>query len=274
VAPIWDQAGTGPGPAPTIDWSVPHQARIYDYWLGGSTNGRADREAARRYIADYPGIRDGVQEQRAFMQRAVRYLAGQAGIRQFLDIGTGLPTTPNVHEVAQAAAPGARVVYVDNDPVVLADARGLLDSKDDRTAFLAADLRDTGMLLDAARQMLDFSQPIAILLIGILQLIADDDHPGMIVRRLLDDVPPGSWLAIAQPTADLRTEQMTRATGHLNQRAAVPTILRSLGAISEFFDGTDLLEPGVVQLHHWRPAPGASDLEKVVPAYAGLGRKP
>jgi hypothetical protein len=252
---------------------VAHQARVYDYWLGGKDNYAADREAAEQAIRDFPAIVAGVKEQRAFLARAVRYLAGPAGIRQFLDIGTGLPSANNTHEVAQAAAPESRVVYVDNDPLVLTYARALLASgPHGTTAYLDADLRNTAAILGQAAQTLDFTQPVAILLIGILQLIEDADAPQAIIGQLLDAVPSGSWLAIAHPASDVVPEIVTMAR-HLSQRSVIPTTLRTHAEIADFFDGLELLPPGVVQLPRWAPGSAAPGPGETVPAYCGLARK-
>jgi hypothetical protein len=256
-----------------LDVTVAHQARVYDYWLGGKDNFAVDREAGAQAISDYPAIVRGVKEQRAFLMRVVRYLAGDAGIRQFLDIGTGLPSANNTHEVAQSVAPECRVVYVDNDPMVLAFARALLASGEQGvTAYLDADLRDFGAILERAADTIDFTQPVAVLLIGILQLIGDADNPHVIVRRLMEAVPAGSWLVVAHPANDVAPELVTMAE-NLSRHSATPTTLRSQAAISRFFDGLDLLEPGLVQLHRWDPGTLAPDAEEPVPAYCGLGRK-
>ncbi len=260
-----------PDQLPGFDTSKAHAARVYDYWLGGRNNFEADRRAAQRAIRDYPGIRRGVREQRAFLQRAVTYLA-HAGVRQFLDVGSGIPGKNNTHEIAQAVAAECRVVYADNDPVVLAHARALLDSGG-RTAFVPADLRATDALLSEAEGLLDFDQPVAIMLIGVLQLIPDDDDPHGIVRRLLAAVPSGSWLAIAQPTQEVLADQVTKMASRLNKDSATPATLRTHAEISRFFEGTALVEPGVVQLHRWRPLTSSGPGEEV-PAYCGLGRKP
>ena len=262
-----------PGPAPELDTTRAHPARVYDYWLGGKDNFPADREAAERAIRDYPGIIAGVREQRAFLGRAVRYLAGPAGIRQFLDIGTGIPAANNTHEVAQAVAPASRVVYVDNDPLVLAHARALLASgPQGRTDYLDADLRDTGEILRRAEATLDFSRPVAVMLVGILQLV-DEDEPHAIVRRLVAAVQPGSWVVIAHPADDILPEAVRMAAG-LNQRSATPITLRSHAGVTRFFDGLDLLEPGVVQLHRWEPGIPATDAGPEIPAWCGLAFKP
>jgi hypothetical protein len=269
--------GTGPGRGepPEIDTSVAHPARVYDCWLGGKDNFAADREAAAQAAADYPEIIRGVRDQRAFLARAVAYLAGPAGVRQFLDIGTGLPAAENTHEVAQRAAPSARVVYVDNDPIVLAHARALLTSSPDgATAYLDADARQPAAILRRAAATLDFSQPVALMLIGVLQLIADEDRPQEIVRTLVDAVPAGSWLAIVHPTSEVETAQITRAARRLNQFMTQPATLRPQAEITRFFDGLELLEPGVVQLHRWRPGGLAAEDGRRVAAYCGLARKP
>ncbi len=262
-------------PRGLIDTSVAHQARIYDYWLGGKDNFAVDREAAEQALAAYPGLRRGVRAQRAFLASAVGYLAGQAGIRQFLDIGTGIPTASNTHEVAQAIAPDARVVYVDNDPMVLAHARALLTSTSPgATSYLDADLRDPETILSAASQLLDFRQPIAILLIGVLQLISDDDDPHAIVARFTEAVPAGSWLAIFHPASDIVPDQIGEAARRVNARSANTTTLRSREQIARFFDGLELLDPGLVQVHRWRPGSAAPDDGEQIAGYAGLARKP
>jgi hypothetical protein len=187
-----------------IDTSVAHSARIYDYWLGGKDNFAADREAGELVIASRPGLRESVRANRAFLGRVVRLLAGELGIRQFLDVGTGIPSANNTHEVAQQVAPDARIVYTDNDPIVLAHARALLtSSKPGATAYLDIDLRDIDKLLQRAADTLDFSQPIAIMLLGILHLIPDDEDPWGMVARLVDAVPSGSYLVITHPASDL-----------------------------------------------------------------------
>jgi hypothetical protein len=267
-------ARNGEAPA-VIDTSVAHQSRIYDYWLGGKDNFAADRQAAEQAVAAYPPILRAVRAQRAFLTRAVGYLAGQAGVRQFLDIGTGLPTASNTHEVAQAAAPQARVVYVDNDPMVLAHARALLASTPQgATAYLDADLRDPDEILARAADLLDFRRPVAVLLIGILQLIPDSDDPHAIVARLTAAVPSGSWLAVYHPASDIDQDRVAEAVRRVNARSAGTTTLRNHAEISGFFDGLQLVEPGLVQVHRWQPgsaAPGKSDQ---IAAYAGLARKP
>jgi hypothetical protein len=279
VPVVADEPTEGPDEEPdlpvVIDRTRPHQARVYDYWLGGKDNFAVDREAAERALAVYPGLRRGVRAQRAFLANAVEYLARTAGVRQFLDIGTGIPTANNTHEVAQAAAPGSRVVYVDNDPMVLAHARALLTGgQPGATSYLDADLRDTGKVLAEAAKLLDFRQPVGVLLIGILQLIPDGDDPRAIVSRLMAAVPPGSWLAIFHPASDIHTERMSEVARQVSARAVAPTTLRSKAGISRFFDGLELLAPGLVQVHRWRPRAPAPDMGDEIPGYAGLARKP
>ena len=257
-----------------IDTSVAHQSRIYDYWLGGKDNFAVDREAAEQAIAAYPPIVRGVRAQRAFLARAVRYLAGLEGILQFLDIGTGLPTANNTHEVAQAAAPAARVVYVDNDPMVLTHARALLTSTPQgATSYLDADLREPDKILAAAADLLDFSQPVAVLLIGILQLIPDADEPHAIVARLVEAVPRGSWLAVYHPAGDIDQDRVGEAVRRVNARSAGTTTLRSYDQVARFFDGLQLIEPGLVQVQRWRPGLAAPADGEQIAAYAGLACK-
>ena len=257
-----------------IDTSVAHQSRIYDYWLGGKDNFAVDREAAQQAIAAYPPIVRGVRAQRAFLARVVRYLAEEMGILQFLDIGTGLPTANNTHEVAQAAAPTARVVYVDNDPVVLAHARALLTSTPQgATSYLDADLRAPDKVLAGAADLLDFAQPVAVLLIGILQLIPDADDPPAIVARLVEAIPSGSWLAVYHPASDIDQRRVGEAVRRVNARSAGTTTLRSCDQVARFFVGLELIEPGIVQVQRWRPGTAAADDGEEIAAYAGLARK-
>jgi len=257
---------------PAFDTSVAHQARIYDYWLGGKDNFAADRKAAEEAAAAYPGVVTGARANRQFLARAVRHLAADAGIRQFLDIGTGIPTANNTHEVAQAAAPGSRVVYVDYDPVVLIHARALLASNDQGLVdYVDADLRDTGTILEQASRMLDFSRPVAIMLIAILHAIGDDDDPYQIVAKLMDAAPPGSYLVLSHVASDIDSEQIADATARLNQVSRQHFTLRDHAQVLRFFDGLELLEPGVVRVEEWR----ASELEARYRSavWGGMGRK-
>jgi S-adenosyl methyltransferase len=259
-----------------IDTSVASPARIYDYWLGGKDNFPADQEAAEQVIEVFPGIIPGVRANRAFLGRAVRYLAGKAGIRQFLDIGTGLPTKNNTHEVAQAIAPESRIVYVDNDPIVAVHARALLDSSPQgATSYIEADLRDPDKILQSAAETLDLDRPVAITLLMILMLIQDAEDPYGIVARLLDAVPSGSYLVVSHPAGDVDAGEIAQAYQRLNERmGAAQGTLRSYAEFARFFHGLDKVAPGLVQLHRWRPDPGDVGLDRDVPAYAGVARKP
>ena len=243
-----------PGRWPQIDTKTASIARIYDYWLGGKDNFQADREAAELMIKQYPDIVTGVRKNRAFLGRAVHYLAAEAGIRQFLDIGTGLPSSNNTHEVAQRVAPESRIVYVDNDPIVLSHAQALLTSTPEGAcAYIDADIRDTGKIVTDAANLLDFGRPVAVCLIMILQFIPDEDDPASIVRALVDAVPSGSYLTIAHPASDV-DQYVGPALRQLSTRmGGTRAVPRSHQQVSSFFDGLDLVEPGVVQLHRWRP---------------------
>ena len=264
-----------PGKPSRIDTGTAHSARIYNYWLGGKDNFPADREAAEAAIAANPGIVGDVQANRAFLARVVSYLVADAGIRQFLDIGTGLPTADNTHEVAQRLAPGSRVVYVDNDPIVLAHARALLTSSPQgMTAYLEADLADPDTILKSAARTLDFSQPVALMLLIILHLIPDAAEPAKIVARLMNALPAGSYLVLAHPASDIRPKAMAEMTGRVNQRMRdAKATMRTRAEVTSFFDGLELLAPGVVQPQQWRPEPGSAAPADVT-AWCGVARKP
>ena len=250
-------------------------ARVYDFWLDGKDNYAADRAVAEQVAAAYPDVRTAVRAQRAFLARAVRFLVTEAGIRQFLDIGTGLPSANNTHQVAQRAAPQSRVVYVDNDPIVLAHARALLTSSPEgATAYIDADLRATGAILERAAGVLDFGQPVAVMLLGILQGIPDQEKPDAIVARLIDAVPPGSFLAISQIASDVAAEEVAEGVQRYNEQAAAPVAARTRAEVSRFFAGLELVEPGIVQVHQWRPAAGDLGSGRDLAIYAGVGRKP
>jgi S-adenosyl methyltransferase len=267
-------SGDGPaGGQHDFDISVAHSARVHDYWLGGKDNYAADRAAGDAVIAAYPGIVRSVRANRAFLARVVRFLAAEAGITQFLDIGTGIPAAGNTHEVAQAAAPGCRVVYVDYDPVVLAHARALLDSSGDGAiGYIDADLRAPEMILEQAAQTLDFSRPVAVMLIAILHLIGDQDDPYGIISRLMAAVPAGSYLALSQVASDIEPEQMAEAAKRYNRLAHETQRHRSHAEVARFFDGLELLEPGVVAVQQWRPG---SEIEARTRSamWGGAGRK-
>jgi SAM-dependent methyltransferase len=246
---------------------------MYDYYLGGKDNFPADREAAEQVLAAFPDGRIGAQQNRAFMHRAVRYLAGELGIGQFLDIGTGIPTRPNLHEVAQQIIPEARVVYADNDPIVLAHARALLTSNAaGRTAYLDVDLHDVEKILasDELAETIDLTKPVVLSLVAILHFFPDDQNPYGIVRRLLDPLPAGSHLIVTHATAD-HVPSMAQMTDAYHSRG-IPAQARSADELARFFEGLDMVEPGIQLVNRWRPAPD-TPTEMIVPAYGGVGRK-
>ena len=263
------------GPPAVIDTGVAHNARIYDYWLGGKDNFAADREAGDRALEANPRILRGVRANRRFLACAVRYLAGEAGIRQFLDVGTGLPAMDNTHEVAQAVAPDARVVYVDNDPIVLAHARALLTgTREGYTAFIDGDIRDTAAVLTNASRTLDFSRPIAVMALLVLQHIPDSDDPQGIVARLVEATPSGSYLVVSDTASDIRPEVAAETQRRLNARMAGRQTTRSRAQIQQYFAGLDMVPPGLVTLNRWRPAADDPDPGEDIAAYCGIGRKP
>jgi hypothetical protein len=264
-------AGTG------IDTTVPHSARIWNYWLGGKDNYAVDREAGDAWMATHPQITVIARESRAFLQRVVRFLAGEVGIRQFLDVGTGLPTAENTHEVAQRIAPDARVVYVDNDPLVLAHARALLvGTSRGSTRYLHADMHDVTGLIEGATEILDFREPMAVFFMGVLGHIADLDEARTLVQEILARVPAGSYLAICDGTP---TEGKQKAQEGYAKTGAVPYQHRPPGEIARFFDGLEWVEPGLVSIPLWRPdspMDGASTISgSPVPIdeYGGVARK-
>jgi hypothetical protein len=262
------------GAPPGIDTTRAHIARVYDYWLGGKDNFAADREAARMAMEANPGIVRSARENRAFLARAVRFLAGEAGIRQFLDIGTGLPSANNTHEVAQDAAPDSRVVYVDHDPMVLAHARALLTSTPQgATAYIDADLADPARILAKATGVLDFSQPVAVMLVAILHFIPDSAGPHRIVADLMEAAAPGSYLVISHPAPDIDAGVSVGMAERLNKLMVQKGTLRDRAAVSRLFDGLDLVSPGVVAVEEWRPE---SPLQGGSPAslWAGVAKKP
>jgi hypothetical protein len=252
-----------------IDVTVPHSARIWNYWLGGKDNYAVDRAAGDQYLEIFPGIAVVARTSRAFLTRAVRYLTGEAGIRQFLDIGTGLPTADNTHEVAQRVAPESRILYVDNDPLVLAHARALLTSSPEGVCeYIDADIRNPAAILDAAPGVLDFKQPIALMLMGIMGHFTDEEaYP--IVSRLLAGLPSGSYFALYDGAST--NAAFNEAQEGYNQSGAVPYYLRTPDQFARFFEGLDLVEPGVVPLAYWRPDPDAEPVE--IYSYCGVGRK-
>ncbi|MEV6177015.1 SAM-dependent methyltransferase [Streptomyces sp. NPDC052015] len=268
-------SATTPGPAAhqKIDTSVPHSARIWNYWLGGKDNYPVDEQAGDAYTAVFPGIVTIARSSRAFLRRNITYLVSEAGIRQFLDVGTGLPTADNTHEVAQRIAPEARIVYVDNDPMVLSHARALLySSPQGATAYVDANVLDTDRILAAAAETLDFSRPTALILSNILGHVADYDRARSIVTSLMDALPSGSYLSVNDGSLGV-DPVFEQAQSAYNESGAVPYILRSVDEITAYFDGLDLIEPGVVSVPHWRPDPG-SPAAAVIAEHGGLARKP
>jgi S-adenosyl methyltransferase len=268
-----DDTGSAEHESPTFDTSVAHIARVYDYWLGGKDNYAADRAAGEAALQAYPDLVSSVRANRAFLARVVRYLAAEAGIRQFLDIGTGIPTANNTHEVAQSVAPESRVVYVDNDPIVLSHARALLTSNPvGSTDYIDADLRDTDRILAEAARTLDFSRPVAVMLIAILHLIGDEDDPAAIVARVLDAVPPGSYLAISHVASDIEPEKMAEMRERLNRMVSQKGTYRTHAEVARLFDGLELIPPGVTRIQEWRPA---AELDAMRPAamWGGIGLK-
>jgi hypothetical protein len=261
-----------------IDSTKPHSARMYDYFIGGKNHFAADRDAAAEVLQKSPSVRTAARENRAFLGRAVRYLAAEAGIRQFLDIGTGLPTTDNVHNVAQSVAPTSRVVYVDNDPLVLAHARALLTSAPEgRTAYIQADLRDPRAILSdpVTRGVLNSGQPIGLIMVAILHFIADDDKPGQILATLLDALPPGSYIAASHLTTE-HDPTATAAGQRAMQRAGIAMQKRDSDVFADLvFRGLELVPPGVVLVSEWRPTEeGPRPMPAEVNCYGGVARKP
>lgn len=258
-----------------IDTSVAHSARVYNYLLGGNDNFAADRDAGDQMIAALPSVVSATRANRAFLARAVRFLAAGCGIRQFLDIGTGIPSAGNTHEVAQAIAPQARVVYVDNDPVVLAHARALLaGTAEGAVAYLDADLRRPGEILQAAAGTLDLRQPVAVMMLMILHMIPDADRPYELVGRLLDGLPGGSYLAVSHPPSDVLPGAAAEMHQRLNERMGQGAHMtaRSHGQVARFFDGLEIVAPGLVQVHQWR-ADGAADPNVPASMWCAVGRK-
>jgi S-adenosyl methyltransferase len=262
-------------PPPGIDTTVPHSARFWDYLLGGKDNYPVDRAVGEQVLRIDPDLHDAARADRGFLVRAVRYLVAEQGIRQLLDIGTGLPTVNNTHEVAQATAPECRIVYVDNDPLVLVHARALLTSTPKGvTAYLDADVRDPDRILREAAHTLDFHQSIALMLLGIINYIVDDAEAHAVVKRLLDALPSGSYLAISHPTAEIHGEAVDASMRHWNENGGTPIRHRTREEVLSFFDGLELLEPGVVSCSLWRPDPRDVGVRMEVHQYCGLARKP
>jgi len=272
VTAKWFVGVTPAGPGADLRTNVPHSARIWNYWLGGKDNFPVDRAAGDQVRQIFPGIVHTARAQRDFLGRAIRHLAGEAGIRQFLDIGTGIPSANNTHEVAQSVAPESRVVYVDNDPIVLAHARALLSSNPTgATDYVDADVSDTRTIVDAAARTLDLTQPTALILLGILGHVSSDVEARSIVRRLLDAVTPGSHLVIADGASV--SAAGSEAQQRYNERSPLPYHLRSPEQITGFFGGLELAEPGVVSCSRWRPDPGSPVNPDEAEVYCGMARK-
>jgi O-methyltransferase involved in polyketide biosynthesis len=259
---------------PDFDTGVAHNARVWNYWLGGKDNYAADRAAGDTVQGLFPSIVDVARADRAFLGRVVQYLAGEAGVRQFLDIGTGLPTASNTHEVAQKIAPDARVVYVDNDPLVLAHARALLvGTPQGRTAYVDADAHRPEDILRAASDTLDFSRPVAVMLLGLLNFILDDADAKRVVSALVSAVPAGSYLVITHPTLEVGGQANADAMRFWNENATPPITARSSAQIARFFEGMQLLDPGIVPCSRWRPMARELGNDITVPQLAGVARK-
>jgi len=262
---VTDSSSAG-SPKPQLDESVPHSARVWNYWLGGKDFYPSDRAVGDQVMAMFPDITRLARADRAFLGRAVGFLAGEAGIRQYLDVGTGLPTANNTHQVAQSIAPASRVVYVDNDPLVLVHARALLTSTPEgKCDYLDADLRDTGKILEAARRTLDFSKPVAVMLIAVLHLISDADDPAGVIAQLMEAVPAGSTLAISHVPNDMHMGAMSDMSDRLNRLLSQPSTYRGQAQVTGFFTRLELVDPGVVPIQRWRP-----DTEEEAAAVAAM----
>ncbi len=260
-------------PSPAIDTTVSHSARVWDYWLGGKDNYPVDREAGDRIAESFPAIVEHARMDRLFLGRVVRFLA-ESGIRQFLDIGTGLPTVDNTHEVAQRAAPESRIVYVDNDPLVLAHARALLSSTPEGvTDYIDTDLRDPDTIFRLAAKTLDLSRPVAITMLGVVWHMTDDDEAYELIGRYLDAVPSGSYLAIAHPTIEITGEKMAEAVRMWNQYGTPPGVHRTPRQLARLFDRLELVEPGIVSCTRWRPEATPFGIPPEIDLFVGVGRK-
>ena len=261
-----------PRQLPKVDSSQAHIARVYDYWLGGRDNFAVDRELGDKVLQVHPETALSVRANRRFLARSVRHLAQSAGIRQFLDVGTGLPSANNTHEVAQAVAPESRVVYVDNDPIVLAHARALLTSSPQgETGYLDADIKDPDAILAGAGQLLDLTQPVGVMLVAVLHMLRDDEGPQAVAERFMAAVPPGSFLVVSHLARDVQEEAMAEMGRTYNSAAPQGVTLRTRAQVTGFFRGLTLLEPGVVLTHEWRPDPADAATPGVL--WAGVARK-
>jgi SAM-dependent methyltransferase len=256
-----------------FDPSVAHPARVYGYWLDGKDNYEADRKVAQEVMRLRPQVVAGARANRAFLARVVRYLAGECGVRQFIDLGTGLPCPDNTHEIAQQVAADCRVVYVDNDPVVLTHARALLTCMPPGSCdYVEADVRDTGAIVAEAARTLDLSQPVAVLALAVLHFLPDGDDPAAIVARLADALAPGSFMALSHLTADFAPEQVAAAVTAYNTQASVAVTPRTHGQVTALFGGLPLVAPGVVPVTQWRPAAAGLPHRMTADLYAGAAR--
>jgi hypothetical protein len=264
----------GDGRPVAIDTSRPHPARMYDYFLGGTDNFEVDRAAAEEFVKAAPEVREGVRANRRFLHRAVRHVVGEGGIRQILDVGTGLPTEPNVHRTARALAPDTRIAYVDNDPLVSAHSAALLDGTDTATSVVLADLRDPRAVLDhpGVREVIDLDEPVALLLVAVVHFLAESDDPYGVVRTLRDALPAGSYLVLSHATGDVHADRRADAAA-VYQLATASMNLRSHAEVARFFGDFTLLEPGLVPVPQWRPdEPPAPDAPPIG-IYGGVARK-
>lgn len=274
-ATVADSSATSGAGQPAVDQTVPQSARVWNYWLGGRDNFAVDREVGDQIQQMNPHIVEIARAARAFLIRAVTHLTRDVGIRQFLDVGTGLPTANNTHEVAQSVAPESRIVYVDHDPMVLVHARALLvGTAEGATDYIDADLRDTDEILRKAAEALDFSQPVALMLMGVLGHITDDDQARDIVSRLLEPLPSGSYLVIYDDTNVIHGEAMDEMVRQWNETGQNPRVNRTPERIERFFDGLELLPPGVVSLTRWRPDVTQDGQLDEVDDFCGVARKP
>ena len=257
-----------------IDTSVPNPARVYDYWLGGKDNFEADRRAAEAGYRAFPGVLQSVRANRAFLARVIRYLVAEAGIRQFLDVGSGLPTARNTHEIAQEKAPEARVVYVDNDPVAVLHTRVMLrSSPEGSTGFHQADARDPGLILEHAAATLDLREPVAVIMLGVLHFLPGDEQVAAITAAFAAAVAAGSHLAISHMASDIEPEAMAESARKMAENGITQSAVRSRAQVAGLFAGLDLLPPGVVPVSRWRPDTDA-EAEAVTTLWGGVARKP
>ncbi|MFD7709653.1 SAM-dependent methyltransferase [Streptomyces sp. NPDC059786] len=268
------ETGRPSGASGGLNTSVAHNARVWNYWIGGKDHYEVDQAVGEQVASMFPVIRDVARADREFLGRAVRFLAGERGVRQFLDIGTGLPTLDNTHEIAQRIAPESRIVYVDNDPIVLVHARTLLTSTGEgATAYIDADAHDPDAIVEGAASTLDFDRPVAVMMLGILNFVLDAGKARDIVRRVMAAVPSGSCLVLTHPTTDvdLGGEGNVPAMKFWNENATPPITARTRAEITAFFDGLDLVEPGLVSCGQWRAEPGAG---VTLPQFGAVAVKP